>query len=134
MGKLENETLKICAECLNNPKELKREIRKEKQVQKEREKREREKWEKHWEEVSQIKVGDSIRCLNCEKEFEVTKIKATPTGELIECPKCNSKFDVQDYLIEVWSNMGKKRKKKSLNKHLRKKRKQKERENGSKRD
>ena len=44
-----------------------------------------------------ISKGDKLKCIDCGKVFKVKNIIITPERELIECPYCKLRRDVQQY-------------------------------------
>lgn len=59
------------------------------------EKQEKEKQKKKVKVV--ISKGDKLKCVNCGKVFKVKDIIVTPERELIECPYCWARRDIQEY-------------------------------------
>ena len=50
-----------------------------------------------------ISEGDKLKCIDCGKVFKVKNIIITPERELIECPHCKLRRDVQQYhFLEEW--------------------------------
>lgn len=51
--------------------------------------------------MSEIKIGDKVRCVACEKEFEITKetFILTLENEIVICPYCQKSADVFEYLL-----------------------------------
>lgn len=65
--------------------------------------------EKQEEQKEKIKVkaiiskGDKLKCIDCGKVFKVKDIIVTPERELIECPHCRLRRDIQQYhFMEEW--------------------------------
>ena len=44
-----------------------------------------------------ISKGDKLKCIDCGKVFKIKNIIVTPERELIECPHCKSRRDIQQY-------------------------------------
>ena len=44
-----------------------------------------------------ISKGDKLKCIDCGKVFKVKDIIVTPERELIECPHCKLRRDIQQY-------------------------------------
>ena len=44
-----------------------------------------------------ISKGDKLKCIDCGRVFKVKNIIITPEIELIECPHCKLRRDVQQY-------------------------------------
>ena len=44
-----------------------------------------------------ISKGDKLKCIDCGRVFKVKNIIITPESELIECPHCKLRRDVQQY-------------------------------------
>jgi ribosomal protein S27E len=49
--------------------------------------------------ITKIKVGDTLKCIDCEREFTLEKIIFDEFGEYIICPHCNNVSDLMEYYI-----------------------------------
>ena len=47
--------------------------------------------------LSEIKIGDKIKCLDCGEVITIEEIKFTFDAEYIVCPKCGKFRDIQYY-------------------------------------
>jgi len=47
--------------------------------------------------ISEISLGDKIKCLKCGETFVLENIGMTNTCEYIDCPHCKCRIDVQVY-------------------------------------
>ena len=68
-----------------------------------------EQMKKQEKEKQKIKVkaviskGDKLECIDCGKVFKVKDIIVTPERELIECPHCRLRRDIQEYhFMKEW--------------------------------
>lgn len=47
--------------------------------------------------IDEIKLGDKLLCLNCQKSFILKKLVPITECELIVCPHCKAGIDIQNY-------------------------------------
>jgi DNA-directed RNA polymerase subunit RPC12/RpoP len=48
----------------------------------------------------EIKIGDTLKCVDCGKDFVLEQVKFDGNGEYIVCPHCDKKRDIQKYHIK----------------------------------
>ena len=53
--------------------------------------------------MAELKLGDTLKCLKCKNEFELTKdtFLLLPTAEVVYCPHCKAKIDTFAYLMDM---------------------------------